>query len=87
MRAPPQPRVGLGMRQPHQDKQQGETLKGVDMNVKEREEHDEANTAVLADLPAAESQSESVTGGLRDNSHGTHVSGTIGSVSNNAIGI
>ena len=57
------------------------------MNVKEIEEQDDANTGTLADLPPVESQTESVTGGLLDNSHGTHVAGTVGAVGNNGIGL
>ena len=57
------------------------------MNIKERAEHENVKAEILADLSAAESQSDSVTGGLRDNSHGTHVAGTIGAMSNNGIGI
>lgn len=57
------------------------------MNVKERADHEDAKAEIVADLPVAESQSESVTGGLRDNSHGTHVAGTIGAMGNNGIGI
>lgn len=47
---------------------------------KKTDETDAPNTAVLADLPVAQPNEESITGGLLDNSHGTHVTGTIGAV-------
>lgn len=46
----------------------------------------ERNAAVLADLPVAQPDEESITGGLLDNTHGTHVAGTIGAIGNNGVG-
>lgn len=54
---------------------------------KEPDEQHAATTETLADLPVEESKTEFVTGGLFDNTRGTHVAGTIGAVGNNGPGI
>ena len=55
---------------------------------KQKTEQVSVNAEPVPDLPVAGQNEESITGGtFNNNSHGTHVAGTIGAVGNNGIGL